>query len=379
MALSSEHLRVPFIRPQFPDPHDIAADVAAIVERNWYTNMGPLEHELAAAMADQMGNGSAVSLVANGTLGLLLALEHLKVPGRRAVLVPSFTFTAAPQCALWCGLEPVFVDVSDSDWQPDADRAGQWLADHAHETAAILCANSFGVGGAHVDAWEELASAHGLPLIVDSAAGFGSHYPDGDALGHRGTCEVFSLHATKPFAVGEGGAVTSTDPGLIAALDVAKNFGFGADHDVAALGLNAKLPELTCAIGLRQLRDLKVRLDRRRGVLGRYHDLLAGSGVGFQPNDLASTVPFLSVLMPTEAARAGARSALDALGVEHRHYYEPVHLQTLFRGSRSAGPLAVTEDLGRRIMSLPVHDEMDDAVIEAIAARLRSAAHVGTT
>lgn len=370
----SERPRVPFIRPHFPDPDDIAADVIAIVERNWYTNMGPVEHELARAMADHAGNDAGVSLMANGTLALLLALEHLKLPERRAVLVPSFTFTAGPQCALWCGLEPVFVDVSAGDWHPDVDQAAKWLAENAAGTAAIVGANSFGVGGASIAEWEELAAAHDLPLIVDSAAGFGSRYPDGSHLGHRGTCEVFSLHTTKPFGIGEGGALTSTDPGLVETMDAAKNFGFGAGRDVTALGLNAKLPELSCAIGLRQLHDLDGRLGNRRRVLRRYHDALDGSGIVFQPNDLQSTVPFLSALMPSAAARAAARERLDAEGVEHRQYYEPVHRQSLFAHSPTAGSLAVTEDLAARIMSLPVHEDMDDAVVDMIAAHLGESA-----
>lgn len=371
---SPEHPRVPFIRPHFPNPRDIAADVAAIVERNWYTNMGPVEHELAAAMADHMGNGASVSLMANGTLALLLALAHLRVPERRAVLVPSFTFTAGPQCALWCGLEPVFVDVSAGDWQPDVDQAAKWLAENAGDTAAIIGANSFGVGGPAISEWEELAATHDLPLIVDSAAGFGSRYTDGDHLGHRGICEVFSLHTTKPFGIGEGGALTTTEPGLVEAMDAAKNFGFGADRDVTALGLNAKLPELSCAIGLRQLHDLDSRLEKRRQVLSRYHAALEELPIVFQPNDLASTVPFLSALMPSSRARHVARGRLDAVGVEHRQYYEPVHHQSMFKHAATAGPLAVTEDLAARIMSLPVYDDMEDALVDTIAAHLGESA-----
>lgn len=365
---------MPFIRPHFPDPRDIAADVAAIVERNWYTNMGPLEHELAAAMGAHMDNGATVSLTANGTLALLLALEHLRVPERRAVLVPSFTFTAGPQCALWCGLEPVFVDVSAGDWHPDVDQAARWLAEHAGDTAAIIGANSFGTGAASMTAWEELAAAHGLPLIVDSAAGFGSRYPDGTRLGHRGTCEVFSLHTTKPFGIGEGGAMSSTDAGLVAAMDTAKNFGFGSDRDVAVRGINAKLPELSCAVGLRQLHDLDARVAKRHVVLQRYHDALDGSPIAFQPNDLESTVPFLSALMPSPEARARARRRLDADGVEHRQYYEPVHRERLFKDAAAAGPLTVTEDLAGRMMSLPVHEDMDDAVVDMIATHLGESA-----
>lgn len=364
---------VPFIRPHFPDPADIAADIAAIVERNWYTNMGPLEHRLAGAMSDYLGGGTHVSLLANATLGLMLCLAHLRIPGRTKVLVPSFTFTAAPQSILWCGLQPVFVDIAADDWQPDVEQAAKWLEEHAGDTAAIMAANSFGVGGARIDEWEELAGHWAIPLILDSAAGFGSRYGDGNPLGGRAACEVFSLHTTKPFGIGEGGAVTSRSPELIAALDRAKNFGFTVDRDVSELGLNAKLPELQCAVGIRQLAGLEDRLAMRRAVLRGYHGALEGTGIVFQPNDLASTVPFLGALMPTAGSRRRAGQLLTDAGVEHRRYYEPVHQQSLFASVPGAGTLAVTEDFAERIISLPVHDEMSTAVVTMIASTVREA------
>ena len=60
-----------------------------------------------------------------------------------------------------------------------------------------------------IDHWERLSDRYEVPLVIDSAAGFGSRYPWGEELGARGACEVFSFHATKSLAIGEGGAVTT--------------------------------------------------------------------------------------------------------------------------------------------------------------------------
>src|SRR5205085_7447824 len=116
-----------------------------------------------------------------------------------------------------------------------------------------------GVGNPQVGAWEDFAAEWELPIVLDSAAGFGSTYADGNRVGGRGACEIFSLHATKPFAVGEGGALVSRDPRLVEQAYHFQNFGFDGSRECTQLAMNGQLRELNAAIGLRQL----VALDRR--------------------------------------------------------------------------------------------------------------------
>src|SRR5262249_17147264 len=132
-------------------------------------------------------------------------------------------------------------------------------------------------------------------LVIDSAAGFGSHYADGTRVGTRGACEIFSLHATKPFAIGEGGALVSRDPRLVEQAYSFQNFGFTKSPEAVQLGLNAKLQEISAAIGLRQLVHLDDRLASRRQVLESYRDGLADTGAVFQNNAEAASLCFASV------------------------------------------------------------------------------------
>jgi len=133
---------------------------------------------------------------------------------RKKVLLPSFTFAAGAEAILRSGFEPLFIDVDRKSWQPNIEQAEQILTE-SDDIAGILLCNVFGVGNTNITEWEKLASKFAKPLIIDSAAGFGSKYFDEEKVGTRGDCEIFSMHATKPFAIGEGGLVVSKNEKLL--------------------------------------------------------------------------------------------------------------------------------------------------------------------
>ena len=220
--------RIPFLSPTFPDVKDLAADYSAIVQRRIFSNGGPAEQMLANSLADWVGNEVGVSIVSSATAGIQLAIGATFNTERVYVLVASFTFAAGPLAVRSCGYAPAFLDVDPVSWHPHLGDAERFLKANADVTAGILLTNSFGVANDEIEAWELLADKYGLALVIDSAAGFGSEYSSAERLGARGTSEVFSFHATKTMAVGEGGAITAHDPELIKRFDRIKNFGFDA-------------------------------------------------------------------------------------------------------------------------------------------------------
>lgn len=365
---------IPFIRPSFPKPAELAEEFDEIVRANWYTNFGPKERQFARALGDYLGPGLHVATFANGTLALIAALHATLGPGTREryLLMPSFTFVAVAQAALWAGYRPWFIDIDPDTWQPSAPSARAVLEGSRDRIAGILLANVFGVGNPQIGDWEVLAAEWDLPIVVDSAAGFGSVYADGERVGGRGACEIFSFHATKPFAVGEGGALASRDPRLVEQARKLGDFGF-AGRECTQFGINGKLPELSAAIGLRQLAGLDDRLASRHNVFDRYRAELGGVGLRFQPNADASSICFVSVWCESADHKAAVLASLrqDAIRA-HDYYNPPQHLQPYFVANpelvRSAD-LAVTEDICLRIVSLPVHHYMaPDDVARVVAA-----------
>lgn len=354
---------IPFISPVFPRPAELSKDLEGIIRRNCYTNRGPLELELSAALAEYIGSGVSVALTANATIGLMLAMKQLFLRDRHEVIVQSFTFGAVPQAIMWCGYRPVFIDVCEQTWQANLAEARSYFEANPLKVAGILLCNTFGVGNPQIGEWESFAGEAKIPLVVDSAAGFGSLYEPEEKLGARGDCEVFSFHATKAFAIGEGGAVASRSSEVIDAIRRSSNFGFDNNDEATLPGLNGKLSEISSAIGLRQLHGFDERLEKRRAVLRLYKKRLGPSGVMFQDGSPSSALAFVSATLPNSVDRDSALEAMAAAGVGARAYYNPpAHKQALFRACSTEGALIFTDKICRRIISLPTLENTPDLV-----------------
>lgn len=362
---------VPFIKPIFPTGVDIASDVGDIVASNWFTNFGPNERRFRDSIVDRISPSSYAVTFSNATIALIGALSVFieeKRPGG-VVLVPSFTFAAGPEAVRWVGLEPLFIDVDPITVQPALASAHAAFETHADRVVGILLCNTFGIGAPDVAAWEELAKNRNVPLIIDSAAGFGSEYPDGTPVGSRGDCEVVSFHATKPFAIGEGGAALTSDERRATEMRSFSNFGFDSDGAVRS-GLNGKLQEFNAAIGLRQMESFDAALKDRRAALARYTSLLVGSGFAEAiPNADLSSVCFASFLLPDKIARDVMLDGLRSRGVEARVYYSPpVHRQPSFARSEVIDELKVSDDVYGRIIALPAFVRLPEHAFDSVSA-----------
>jgi dTDP-4-amino-4,6-dideoxygalactose transaminase len=169
-------------------------------------------------------------------------------------------------------------------------------------------------------------------------------------------------------AVGEGGVVTSRHAEIIAGIDRLKNFGFDGSRCSVGIGTNAKLSELSAAIGLRQLEALPARLRLRQAVLDAYAESLEPIGLTFQAGARDSALAFVPAVLPSHRLRDALMAALQEAGVECRCYYNPpVHRQPVFSDSSVHGSLTVTEDVAGRIISLPMADELEPSAIDRIA------------
>ena len=358
--------RIAFLSPEFPPTSAIAEDYEAILRSGWFTNSGPMERAFADAVAKLIGDVSA-SVVSSGTSGIELALRATALPSRGRILVASFTFVAGPLCALRLGLRPVFFDVEAKSWQPDISGARNYLGHNGDDVAAILLTNTFGVANARISEWEVLASSNGIPLVIDSAGGFGSTDAFGSPLGSRGCCEIFSLHATKTLGIGEGGLVTSRSQELIDEIDGLKNFGFDSSGICRGMGTNAKLAEFACAVALRQLAVLEDRVRGRQELSRRYAGSLEPLGFSFQPGAEHSAVAFVSALAPEGANRDVVLRSLSDDDIQARAYYNPpVDEHFVFAGCEKLGALPVTRALASRILSLPTRTNMSQSHFERV-------------
>lgn len=363
---------VTYQRPELPPIADIARYYALAEEARYYSNGGPCHQQLSTRLTAYVG-GAAVSClpVSNCTLGLIVALRDAcgEPPVGQAplVAVPSFTFTATACAIRWAGFRPLFVDVEEDSWQLDPRALEDALERHAGDVVGVLGCSTFGSSppADTREGWRAACARHGLPLLIDSAAGFGAVDAEGRRLGGLGETEIFSFHATKPFAIGEGGAIVTTDPALVERLGRIVNFGLDPiDRVSVTAGLNAKLSELQCATALAMLDRYDDVLARRRETARQLRDRFAGYPLTFQLGSEGSTWQVFQVLMPDPVSRQRALAAAANANVEVRTCFDPpLHAHPAFAADPRAGALRVTERLAGRALSLPLANTLGERQI----------------
>jgi dTDP-4-amino-4,6-dideoxygalactose transaminase len=361
--------------PELPSAADIERHLAAAREARWFSNSGPCHWLLTERLTRFLGGHAQLILTANATVGLMLALRALigERPAGHLVIVPSFTFPATVEAILWNGLEPLWVDVESDGWHLDPHALSDALDARRDDIAGVLACSTFGTAPslAQSTAWRELCSQAGVPLLVDSAPGFGSRAEDGTHLGRQGAAEVFSFHATKPFAIGEGGAMTTTNRALAQRLTRMTNFGFGPDREIdEPFGLNGKLSEIHCAIGLAVLEGFDTVLAGRRERAANIRARLEPAGFRFQAGSQDSSWQFVPVLAPSADVRDAVLSASQRHAIEIRSYHSPAHQLAAFASHPSHGALPVTTDLAHRALSLPLANDLSDEAVERIVRLL---------
>ena len=312
---------VPFQRPEPPEPEAIMAYYERSRREGFYSNGGPNARLLTDRLADYVGGGAFAIPVGNATVGLMVALRAacgMASGERRLIVTPSYTFTATACAIEWAGFEPVFVDIERRGWHMDPAALEAAFERFPGQIAGVLACATFGTAppAEQRAAWRELCDAHSVPLLIDSAPGFGSRDADGAALGGLGDTEIFSFHATKPFSVGEGGLITTADADLAARIARMVNFGLEPGTRLSTdIGMNAKLSELH-----RRDRARDARPDRRRGrqTSGQRRPTARGDRAGHQRAvsgrcraldlaDLPCAVPHARNARPMRRARAQPR------------------------------------------------------------------------
>lgn len=261
--------------PSLPDAKSISPYLNRIDQSRYYSNFGPLYQELILRFAEAKGvNPDCVVGVSNATLGLYATLWAMNLKGCY-VMVPGWTFIATAMAVRMAGLKPWFVDIDPISWALSPTRAQELLKWAPGPLAAILPVAPFGAQ-LPLDAWSDFAKNTGIPVVIDAATGF-------DALEVTDIPAVISLHATKALGIGEGGIVFCRDPNLIARIQKITNFGLEANRLSSCFGINAKLNEYSCAVGLAAL-DSWAETKRTLKALSQEYNTLLGNLFKFQPD-----------------------------------------------------------------------------------------------
>ncbi len=351
---------LPIMRPRLPSAERLLPYLKTIDSSRTYSNFGPLTNQFERRLAAHFGvPDHAVTTVANGTVGLALALSAQEPRPGTLCVMPAWTFIASAQAAALAGLVPYFVDVDPLTWALDARAVNDIIERAPGEVGAVMPVAPFGrpIG---FTAWDRFRSSTGLPVVIDAAAGFDSVTP-------TRTPTVVSLHATKLFGSGEGGVVLCDDPSLIRRIRTRANFGFDGTREALVPGFNAKMSEYHAAVGNAALDEWSSTRAEWLAVAARYRERLALSGTArLQDGFGESWVSSVCVFKLAGWVEGHLENRLRNAGIETRRWWGDgahTHRSTLHLPRTD---LPVTAHLAKSTIAVPIFPDMQAAEIDRV-------------
>ncbi len=351
-------------RPSLPPFEEFVDEIAPIWESRQLTNGGPKLRELEVELKARTG-ASNVSLFSSGHMALEGIIGAMGLSGE--VITTPFTFPSTVHAIVRNGLSPVFADIDRLTYTIDP-RSVQALV--TPRTSAILAVHVFG-GLCDVDELARIAERHGVKLVYDAAHAFGVER-GGVSFASFGDATMVSFHATKVFNTAEGGAAFTSDASLCADLNRYRNFGILGPEEVGSVGVNAKMSELSAALGLCNLRHLEEEIAGRRAVFERYVGRLAGiPGLRVSPvqEGVKSNYAYFPVLFEDgfASSRDEVHDALAREGIRARKYFYPlVSDLACYRDRYESGATPIAAYVADHVLALPIYPGLQPAAIDRI-------------
>ncbi|MFN2507910.1 MAG: DegT/DnrJ/EryC1/StrS family aminotransferase [Chthoniobacterales bacterium] len=358
--------RFPFIRPLVPPVESWSGYLEAAYTMRWFSNHGPVVQQFESALTRRFCHSGEIMTSANNATSAIAA-TLISVGARGTVLLPAFTFPATASAVVMAGANPRVLDVDRHTWCLSI--AALEAALRSEKCDAVVLVAPFGIQQDFAR-YADICRQNKTALVIDNAAGLGaSEMP----LGNEGCFEIYSLHASKAFPVGEGGAIRSF-ASHAESLRRAINFGLqDGKPRSGSWGINAKMPEISAAVGLAVLANLKEVLARRRAMVRRYMAILQDFDEVEYPRDVdrAPWQVFPVLLSSADVAEGFLLRAAEK-GLHVRRGYHPT-LED-WPGTRKMVSCRTAQSLSERMICLPVYSdgteeeetEMADIVHQAL-------------
>jgi len=337
-----------------------AAIKAAVEGGQWI--LGPQVGELERALAVWAGVKHAVAC-ANGTDAILLILRAWEVGPGDAVFVPAFTFAATAEVVVLAGATPVFVDVLPDTFNVDPTSLIAAIAlvrgEGKLKAKVVMPVDLFGQP-ADYHTLSPIAEREGLKLLCDTAQGFGGLL-DGKRAGAIGDAAATSFFPAKPLGCyGDGGACFTNDHNLKEALLSLRMHGQGSDrYEHVRIGYNSRLDTIQAAILIEKLKIFDDEIRERNSVAKRYNEAFAGSNRLVTPRVIDGATSTWAQYTIKVDNRTKFQADLKAAGIPTAVYYPiPLSGQKAY-GHYPSVPTPVSEELSKRVVSLPMHPYLD--------------------
>lgn len=357
------------IKPQ------VDAAILDVLESTAFINGGPVQ-SFAQELQQYLGVKHVIPC-ANGTDALQIALMALGLQPGDEIITPSFTFIATAEVIAMLQLKPVFVDVDPQTFCLDVAQVEKAITS---KTKAIVPVHLYG-HSTDMEPLMTLAAQHGIYVIEDNAQAIGGTYTYKDgtvkktgAMGHIGCTSFFPSKNLGCY--GDGGAIFTNDDALANQLKMVANHGQSARYYHDVVGCNSRLDTVQAAILRIKLPLLDEYIKARRAVADAYDAGFAGIPQITTPYRAPYSYHVFHqyTLQLNGIDRNALQQYLQEKQVPAMIYYPvPAHQQKMFANFGGAAfHLPNTDALTTKVISLPIHTEMDPDQLDHIIASVKS-------
>ncbi len=357
---------LPLIQSEVPGVHEWNELLEVAYDGKQFSNGGALAVQAEQTLSTHINPDISGYLCSNATAGLQACLIAFNLQGKN-VAVSNFTFSATLHSIISVGAQPFLCDVNLDTCEIDLLSLHRLNVEIGMSLSAVIITRVFGT---YRDISELISycGENNIRLIVDAAASFPSN---SNYLNVADYLEVYSFHATKPFAIGEGGFVVGQKD-AISSVKKASNFGLSPDGTFGD-GLNAKADEFLAARAIAKFLTYSESQDSRLSFVKRMYPIFDSvKEISLIPIETPCTWGLFPLRFDTEKLLLCFKQSIDSKVISKRYYYPS--LKFGYRGKtllHAPVSLENSEKIANTSLCLPVYHQYSDEVFELLVSAYR--------
>ena len=330
-----------------------------INNRGWYTNFGPLHEDLTNRLEEYLGVKNLL-LVSNGTVAIQVACKTLNI--NSAITTP-FSFVATSSSLLWQGIETKFSDIDERSYNLCPSKISKLLESNIG-VDGIVATHVYG-NPCNVKEFESISKKYNLKVVYDAAHAFGIDIKKNSVLNY-GDASTLSFHATKVFHTIEGGAIIFKSKNKFKEAKQLINFGIDSEGNLGNPGINGKLNEYQCAVGLVLLDDIDNVLNHRSSLYSLYKKQL-GDFLHIQDwhTEANYNGSYMPIYIESKKKQQTIISELNKNNIQCRKYFTP-SLDTAYSDLK-AYECSTSHKIAGKVICLPLHFYMTDQDVKYVS------------
>ena len=334
--------------------------------------VGARVSEFEEKIADYIGTKHALTFN-SGTSALHAALLSQNIGKNDEIIVPSFTFIATANSALFVNAKPVFADIEKETFGLNPDS----VQDLINENTKAIIPIHYGGCPCKIKELKDIAEDNDLILIEDAAEAFGASV-NGQNVGTFGELNILSFCQNKIISTGEGGAIVTDSDEIYEKLKLIRSHGRleGADYfsssnlfDYVDIGFNWRMSNLTAALGISQIskvdKIIELRQNNVRYLSKRLLEETDSVTIPSVPEGYNHVYQLFSILVDE---RDELIEYLDDNGISSKIYFHPVHQSDFYKNTlRYDVSLPITQDVFEKTITLPMYPSITTEQMDYIA------------